>query len=221
MKRIEEKRLEFATKYGNWEYSDWENIIWTDESSFKLFRADGKLRVWRESKEKYLPECTAKTVKWGGGSAMIWGCFFADKLGPCYPITGTLNSEKYIQNILKPFYSNFFLENLGTHPKLIFQQDNAPCHTSVKTRHWFGSKRMITLQWPPQSPDLSPIENVWQIMKRQINMRPVAPRNIQELQEVLMEEWSKIPPEKLRNLLSSLPRRLKDVKMLKGFPTKY
>ena len=63
---------------------------------------------------------------------MIWGCFFADKLGPCYPITGTLNSGKYIQNILKPFYSNFFLENLGTHPKLIFQQDNAPCHTSVK-----------------------------------------------------------------------------------------
>ena len=81
------KRLEFATKYGNWEYSDWENIIWTDESSFKLFRADGKLRVWRESKEKYLPECTAKTVKaffdtFSSFSYLLWELW--DKIGHCH-----------------------------------------------------------------------------------------------------------------------------------------
>ena len=202
-------------------YSDWEKIIWTDESSFKLFRSGGKVKVWREPYEKYLPDCTRKTIKGGGGTVMIWGCFFSDHLGPCYPITGNLNSEKYINDILTKFHSDFFLENIRNHPGLIFQQDNASCHTSAKTREWFNKKKIKMLQWPPQSPDLSPIENVWEIVKRQINMRTISPKNLQELREALLEEWNRIPAEDLRNLLSTMPKRLKAVKVLNGFPTKY
>ena len=140
------KRLAFFHKYKNWGADEWHNVIWFDERRFKLFHSDERVRVWRQQKERFINECIRTTVKWGGGSVMVWACFFGDTLGPCYPITNTMNSSSYITNILKPFHSTFYLNILENHPKLVFQQDNALPHVSGITRSWFAQKNYFNGQ---------------------------------------------------------------------------
>ena len=110
----------------------WKSVIWSDKCRFKLFHSDGRIRVWHQINERFLNQCIKKTVKWEGGSVMVWGCFFANTLGPCYPIVNTMNSVSYIENVLEPFYSTFYLDLLNKQPDILFQQDNAPPHVSGK-----------------------------------------------------------------------------------------
>ncbi|GBL81264.1 hypothetical protein AVEN_143589-1 [Araneus ventricosus] len=74
--------------------------------------------------------------------------------------------------------------------RYLFQQDNARPHTAKITKTWLRMKHAFVLEWPASSPDLSPIENIWRILKR--NMAQCRPRNIQQLQDYLRQEWEKI-----------------------------
>ena len=96
---------------------------------------------------------------------MVWGCFCSDTLGPYFPIVNTMNSVSYIENVLEPFYSTFYLDLLNKQPDILFQQDNAPPHVSGKTRMWLSQRNVKLLTWPAQSPDISPIENIWYVIQ--------------------------------------------------------
>ncbi len=91
----------------------------------------------------------------------------------------------------------------------IFQQDNAKPHSAHITKSWLRRKRVRVLDWPACSPDLSPIENVWHILKRKMRQR--RPRTVAHLKTCLQEEWDKITPETLHHLVSSVPKRLLSV----------
>ncbi len=94
----------------------------------------------------------------------------------------------------------------------IFQQDNAKPHSAHITKSWLRRKRVRVLDWPACSPDLSPIENVWRILKRKMRQR--RPRTVAHLKTCLQEEWDKITPETLHHLVSSVPKRLLSVSLL-------
>ena len=83
------------------------------------------------------------------------GCFSWHGIGPLVLVKETLNSEEYV-NIL----SNYFISWVHDHPNLTFQQDGASCHTSHYTTWWLSSHEIPVLDWPAQSPDLNPIENL-------------------------------------------------------------
>ena len=95
-----------------------------------------------------------------------------------------------------------------------FQQVNDLKHTSKSTQKWFTEGRIKVLPWPSQSPDLNPIENLWDELKRRVHKR--RPRNLNDLERCCMEEWSQFPCHVFTNLITHYRRRLRDVFLAKG-----
>ena len=101
----------------------------------------------------------------------------------------------------------------------VFQHDNDPKHTAKATKEWLKKKHIKVLEWPSQSPDLNPIENLWRELKVRVAKRQ--PRNLNDLEKICKEEWDKIPPEMCANLVANYKKRLTSVIANKGFATKY
>jgi len=211
------KRLFWCYERRNW-VEEWEKVIFSDESRFVLFSNDSPKFVWRKVDERYNKDCLIPTVKQSAG-VMVWGCFCKDKVGPLVFIEGTITGERYLQllnNYLLPF-----LHELGNEDEYIFQDDNAPVHTARIVKDWKEENLDNWLPWPAQSPDLNPIENLWDILERKVRMHNPLPKNKRELMTILEDEWHKLEPEKLTKLIDSMPRRVKAVIKSKGNPTKY
>ena len=102
-----------------------------------------------------------------------------------------------------------------------FQQDNAPCHKAHIISNWFleHDNEFPVLRWPPQSPELNPIEHLWDVVKREIRIIDVQPTHLQQLPDAVMSIWTKISEECFQHLVESMPRRIKAVLKVKGAPT--
>ncbi len=101
----------------------------------------------------------------------------------------------------------------------IFQQDLAPAHTAKGTKSWFNDHGVTVLDWPANSPDLNPIENLWGIVKRK--MSDTRPNNADDLKATVKETWASIPPQQCHKLITSMPRQIEAVIKAKGAPAKY
>ena len=98
-------------------------------------------------------------------------------------------------------------------------QDNDPKHKSVLVRTWLHNNGISMLDFPPYSPDLNPIENLWNDMARRVELRPAA--TVEELQDVIAEEWAATSLPFLCKLACSMPKRCQAVIDAKGEHTKY
>ncbi len=108
-----------------------------------------------------LPACYQRSVQ-KPVSLMVWGCISAYGLGSLLVLEGTMNAERYIK-VLK--------QHMLLSRRRVFQQDKANPHTAAITIAWLHSRRVRVLNWPTCSPDRSPIENIWHIVKRKIHQR--------------------------------------------------
>ena len=90
---------------------------------------------------------------------------------------------------------------------VVFQEDNAPCHVGKYATWWRQTHGIDCLPWPAQSPDLNPIEHLWDHLNRQVRKRTPLPTSLPKLEAALQEEWARIPVEVVRKLYRSVPSR--------------
>ena len=114
-------------------------------------------------------------------SLMVWGGICSKSKTILVKIRGSVNSEKY-QEILEQAESSI----RGLFPERFkFQQDEARCHVSKSIMKWFYQRKWDVSSWPTNSADLNPIENVWAVMKREVEKK--RPRDIDELEKIVDE----------------------------------
>lgn len=213
--------MEWAKKYRDWKVEDWRNVVFSDESPFTLFRRCGKKYVRRRVGERFNPECILPTVKKGGGKIQVWSCFSYYSVGPLKRIKGNMTGEMY-RSILKT-YMRPYLKELGKDKNVsfIFQQDNDPKHTSKVAQNYLRNANIVLLDWPSQSPDMNPIEHLWNIVKNKLDNLSQRPSSLDNLFEVAKREWENVSVESLQTLINSMPDRIQAVIEAKGHSTKY
>jgi DDE superfamily endonuclease len=195
-------------------------VVFSDESRFCLFHSDGRAKVWRRVGERYHPDCMTPTVKFGGGSVMVWGCFSWWGVGPLVVIKDTLNQNRYV-NLMSQHLVPYLKEVNEKCHGVIFQQDNASCHAAPYATWWRRTHSIRCLPWPSQSPDLNPIEHLWDHLDRQVRKRNPLPTSPAAMAEALQDEWQNIPLFVVRKLMLSMPKRLEAVRKAGGLSTRY
>lgn len=209
-------RINFAKKYASWTSKEWAKILWSDESKFNLFSSDGIQYVRRPKNKRDNIRYTVPTKKHGGGSVMVWGCFSRDMVGPLVQIEGIMDGTAY-KNIIK---THMLPHAKSKMPRgWSFQQDNDPKHRSKVVKEFMKAQKVRDLDWPSQSPDLNPIEHLWEELDRAIREKKCS--NKANFFATLKECWENIPIERLITLVDSMPRRCAAVIATKGYPTRY
>jgi transposase len=196
----------------------WKKVIWSDESRFTVWSTTKSTRVWRQPEEKYIKECMVPTVKHGGIGVMVWGWFQYDRIGPLVIVQGNLNADGYI-GILRDHLIPFLQDFLGEKDAPIFKDNNAAIHWSSKVGEEKQSQGIQSLPWVAQSPDLNPIEHLWDELERRIRGRGSNIKNIKDLKNLLIDEWNGIQLPVVRNLVESMLHRISAVIETKGLPT--
>jgi hypothetical protein len=125
------------------------------------------MRVWRHKNTVYTPRNIQPTVPYGGGSVMVWGCIFHDCKLDVVTIQGNLTGDQYIRDVLQPVVVPHFDNHpLATRP--VYMDDNARSHHSRAVTAYLQSEAVTFIPWPAMSPDLNPIEHIWDMLGHRI-----------------------------------------------------
>lgn len=211
------KRLTFAKMYIDKDISFWNKVIFSDESKFNIFGSDGQHYVWRKCNTALQIQNMIATVKHGGGSVMVWGCMAANGTGNLVFIDGIMDKYKYL-NILKQNLKQSAIK-LNLLDDFYFQQDNDPKHTAEIVKEWIIYNTPHTLQTPPQSPDINPIEHLWAEIARKLMNFDITSKEV--LKTKIIEIWNSIEKKTTEKLVYSMESRLRHVIDAKGGPTRY
>lgn len=212
------KRYQWALQYRHWDVDDWKNVLWSDETSIQLVDNCPRFVRLVDGHAK-TPEHYQKTLK-HPTSVMIWACFSWHGTGRAHVVEGMMDTDNYITNVIDRRVVQQMLE-LFPDEKGYFQQDNAPCHVSKRALAHFANKNITLLPWPPASPDLNPIENLWAIVKRRLRNDGVTSKA--NLVSSFVRVWHKDAEvaEFCKSLVSSMPQRIEAVIKAKGGQTNF
>ncbi len=208
------RRVLWFKAHLKWTVSKWKSVLWSDESKFDILVVNhGHCVLWAKE-EGDLPACYQRSVQ-KPASLIVLGCISAYGMGSLHVLEGTMNAERYIKVLEQHMLPS--RRHLFQGRPCVFQQDNAKPHTAAITTAWLRSRRVRVLNWPACSPDLSPIENTWRIIKQKIHQR--RPQTLQQLETYIRQEWDQIPTPKLQKLITSMPRHLQTVLKRRGDAT--
>jgi transposase len=206
--RMKMKRLAFAKKHLNWSKQQWMNVMFSDESTFRLVNSRTVTVRRPKTISRYKSRFTVPTVKHSVG-VMVWGCY-SGKVGRgglyFLPRNVTMNGERY-----KKVLAEHLVPFMELHQVKTFMQDGAPCHTSKLVMDSLKKQKLNVLEWPGNSPDLNPIENCWSFMKKKLKEGHTI-TSLPKLIAAIKRMWVRdIPKEYFQKLSASMPRRLQMV----------
>ncbi|GFW59660.1 transposable element Tcb2 transposase [Trichonephila clavipes] len=171
-------RLQWCREHYNWTEQDWACVLFSDEKNI-------------QEKDRY-PTC----------SIMVWAGIMINGRTRLHVVAnGTMTGQRYIDGVLLP-HVRLFRGAVGD--KFVFMDDNATFHRTLAVQYCLDSEGIQCLVGPARSPDLNPIENVWDALGRQVARRNYPPTNKNTLIRALTEEWDKLPQQLLDNVVQSM-----------------
>ncbi|CAG9817238.1 unnamed protein product [Phaedon cochleariae] len=175
-------------------YGQWYIPEWSNV----LFTDESRRRTGERFNQNSITECDS----FDGGSVIGWGGISMNGKTPLhvFPVRQSMNAQIYID---------------------ISEQIMPRPHTAAIVRNFLEATGITTLQWPARSPDMNPIEHLWDELGRRVRYRKRSPESLAEMADALVEEWDRIPMETISNLISSMPRRLEVLRVASGGNTRY
>ncbi|GFU91445.1 transposable element Tcb2 transposase [Trichonephila clavipes] len=162
-----------------------------DESRFSLSSDSHRILTWRERGSRNHPSNIIERNRYGGRGVLVWGGIMLGSRTDLHIFdTGAVNGTRYYNEILLP-YVRLFRGAMGL--QFLFMDDNAPCHRTVAAEQLSESEGIERMDWPARSPDLNPIEHVWDFLGRRLAARTLPPVTIRELRFALQDEWAAMP----------------------------
>ncbi|GFX72045.1 transposable element Tcb2 transposase [Trichonephila clavipes] len=201
----------FCRPRATWSVTDWRRVIFSDESRFSLGADAHRTRVWRRTGQRSDPAFIVERHTAISQGVTVWGAISWDTRSSLVVLQGTLTARRYVDDILTPIV----LPMLSSHPGAIYQQDNARPHTARLSQQCLQGYDV--LPWPTRSPDLSPIENVWDALGRQLQPS----RDTGELTAQMQRLWQDLPQGVISDLIESMPRRISACIAARGGFTTY
>jgi transposase len=205
----------------------WRSHMYSDGSTFDTSKR-GSTWVTRLPTERYHNHCLQHSFHSGRGSLIVWGAISHNWKSPLAFLKGTgkkgVTSNDYVVQVLGPIVSSAFHGLLGYDDSTggLFVEDQAPIHGTKKELVEAKKELGIPLHPRPScSPDLNPIENVWQTMKSRIKARATFPDTIDKLQQAVQEEWDRLEPNDWNGFINSMPVRINQVKQRRGMQTEF
>ena len=209
------KRLAWCKKYRDKDQAFWQRVIFSDETMISIKSNSLMQRHRRFPWQSPLdPRFIRPTVK-HPLSIMVWGCFSQNFRPDLYIVRGKMNSASY-KVVLEEHINTDYIRNNG----FIFQDDSAPCHRSALIKAFKIKNNIESLDWPGNSPDLNPIENLWSYLKRRVGRNKMM--NSNDLIKRINYSWkNEIDDELIKNLINSMPKRIDMCIKANGYQIKY
>ncbi|GFU19119.1 transposable element Tc3 transposase [Trichonephila clavipes] len=185
--------------------NEWGRVLFTDESRFSLSSDSHRILIWRERGSRNHPSNIIERYRYGGRGVLVWGGIMLGSRTDLHIFdAGSVNGTRYCNEILLP-YVRLFRGAMGL--QFLFMDDNAPCHRTVAAEQLLESEDIERMDWPARSPDLNPIEHVWDFLGRRLAARILPPVTIRELRLALQDEWAAMPQQLIDTLILSMGRR--------------
>ena len=157
----------------------------------------------------YCPRNIQSTVPYGGGSVMVWECVSHDCKLDLAIIQGSLTGDQYIRDVLQPVVvPHFDNHTLTTRPVYM---DRSRAVTA-----YLLSEAVTSVPGPAMSPDLNPIEHIWDMLGRRIQAREPPVQNIRQLEAALHREWQPLSLQDIRRLTGGMRQGLRPSSMHVG-----
>ncbi|GBL89169.1 Transposable element Tc1 transposase [Araneus ventricosus] len=203
-------RLQWCHARATWNGTDWQNVVFSDESRFVLGTDDNRVRVGRRPGERCnSTHVVARHIALTAG-VMVWGAITCLSRPTLIVVRVILTGQRYVDDILRPRVGPF----LNGLPGAIFQQDNARSHTARVAQDFL--RHVQTLPWPARSPKLSPVEHVWDQLKRQMPLR----YSVHDLELAVQDLCVHLLQDYIRRLINTMPNRVAACIAAGGGPTR-
>ncbi|GFT90938.1 transposable element Tcb2 transposase [Trichonephila clavipes] len=201
------RRSLWCREHRNWRDNEWGRVLFTDESRFSLSSDSHRILIWRERGSRNHSSNVIERDRYGGRGVLVWGDIMLGSRTDLHNFdAGSVNGTRYCNEILLP-YVRLFRGAMGL--QFLFLDDNAPCHRTVAAEQLLESEDIERMDCPARSPDLNPIEHVWDFLGRRLTARTLPPVTIRELRLALQDEWAAMPQQLIDTLILSMADAVK------------
>ncbi|GFX53362.1 transposable element Tcb2 transposase [Trichonephila clavipes] len=208
------RRSLWCREHRNWRDNEWGRVFFTDESRFSLSSDSHRILIWRERGSFNHPSNIIEKDRYGGRGVLVSGSIMLGSRTDLHIFdAGSVNGTRYCNEILLP-YVRLFRGAMGL--QFLFMDDNAPCHRTVAAKQLLESEDINRMDWPARSPDLNPIEHVWEFLGRRLAARTLPPVTIRELRLALQDEGAAMPQQLIDTLILSMGRRCETCLAVRG-----